>query len=135
MKRAGVMIVLVLILSCFSVCAVYSQGCQDPRKEEAGVKTKAVDVDNDGKAEVTYHCDGKQVTKAQADTNDDGKPDITVNVKDGKFQSAHADIDHDQNPDKTFNDLQSFDKWINETHPDYDRTLNRGDWSMESVGF
>ena len=128
MKKLCFIIAGAFVLSCCVVYLVYAQGA-------AAVKTKAVDINNDGKAEVTYYSDGKQVTKAQADTNKDGKPDVTVNVKDGKFQSAEVDTNNDGKVDKNFKDLKSFDDWLNQNHPDYDRTLNRGDWSMESVGF
>ena len=129
MKRIFLIIAMALVLSCAAVYLVYAQG------PAAAVKTKAVDIDNDGKADVTYYSDGEQVTKAQADTNKDGKPDVTVDIKDGKFKSAEVDTNNDGKAEKNFNDLKSFDNWLNENHPDYDRTLNRGDWSMESVGF
>lgn len=87
------------------------------------LSTKTLDINKDGKADVTHYHDGKNVTKAEADTNYDGKPDITVYTENGKFKSAEVDTDYDGTPDKKFSSSSEFNKWLNENHPDFNDSL------------
>jgi hypothetical protein len=137
MKKIDIVVALALVLSCVSVYLAYSQNAPVTKAQDTKAKEiiKTVDINNDGKPEVTYYCDGKYVTRAEADTNADCKPEIVVNLKDGKFKSAEAVTGKDGKTKTTFTDVKKFDDWLNETHPDFDRTLNRGDWSQESIRF
>jgi len=99
------------------------------------VQTKAVDINNDGKADIIYHKDGEYVGKIEADTNNDGKADITVHLKDGKFEHAAIDTDYDGQTDKEFKDNQEFIKWANENNPDYVDRLNQADWKFDMLDF
>ncbi len=125
MKKTGIILTVMSLFFCVAVYMAYSQ-CPPVTSEQK------IDVNKDGKPDVTYYSEGKYVTRAEADTIADSKPDIIVHAKDGKFQSAEADTDNDGKADKNFNDLKSFDEWLTATHPDFDRTLNRGDWEMQS---
>jgi len=119
----------VLILSC-GIYSVYSEdtACKP-------TQTKTVDVNKDGKPDVTYYHDGTNITKAEADTNYDGKPDVTVYAEDGKFKSAEADTDYDGKTDKTFSDTAEFNKWLNENRPDYKDHLGWEEWKVGLIKF
>jgi hypothetical protein len=93
------------------------------------LETKAVDVNKDGKPDVTYYQHEGFATKVDADTNYDGKPDVTVYVENGKFDSAEADTDYDGKVDKQFNDQSQFKQWVNENRPDFNDSLGWDDWS------
>ncbi len=97
--------------------------------------TKTVDVNKDGKLDVTYYGDGEHVSKVEADTNYDGKPDVVVHLKDGEFQSAEADTDHNGTMDKKFSDVKEFNAWLNENNPEFEENLNRPDWEWKLLKF
>lgn len=90
---------------------------------------KTVDVNKDGKPDVTYQQVEGFATKVEADTNYDGKPDVVVYVENGKFDSAEVDTDYDGRADKQFNDSSQFNKWVNENRSDFNDSLGWDDWS------
>ena len=126
MKKIGVIVILLSVFFWANIYSGYSQLNQ---------QTKAVDVNKDGKPDVTYHSDGKYVSKIEADTNYDGKPDVIVNLENGKFKSAQADTDYDGKVDKKFGNAKEFDKWLNEKHPDFKDKLSRTDWQFNLLNF
>ena len=126
-----VALVYAVALFCSAACPVYAQ-------EVTGVseaQTKTVDINKDGKPDVTYYSDGKYATKVEADTNYDGRPDIVVQTKDGKFESAEADTDYNGTMDKKFTDAGEFNQWLNANHPDLNDKLNRANWEFATIRF
>ena len=119
-----------VIFFCW-VCPAYSQTAP----VIASAQTKTVDVNKDGKADVTYYHDGVNITKAEADTNYDGKPDVTVYVENGKFKSAEVDTDYDGKPDNKFSDTAEFNKWLNENQPDFKDSLGWQEWKVSMMRF
>lgn len=101
----------------------------------APVTIKSVDVNKDGKNDVTYYGDGKNVTKVEADTNYNSKPDVVVHIENGKFKSAEADTDHNGSMETKFNDYRAFKDWVNKTNPDFAKELNRPDWEWKLLEF
>ncbi|MFA5286824.1 MAG: DUF6802 family protein [Candidatus Omnitrophota bacterium] len=93
------------------------------------LQSKTVDINKDGKPDVTYQQAEEFATKVEADTNYDGKPDVVVYVENGKFDSAEVDTDYDGKVDKQFNDSAQFKKWVNENRPDFNDSLGWDDWS------
>lgn len=91
--------------------------------------SKSVDVNKDGKPDVTYQQVKESDTKVTADTNYDGKPDVVVNVKNGKFVSAEVDSNNDGKVDKQFNNPDQFKQWVNENSPDFNDSLGWDNWS------
>lgn len=130
MNKISLGIIFLLIL--FSVNVYLGYAAAPP---PAKLQTMTADVNNDGKPDVTYHHDGKHVTKVEADTNYDGKPDVTVNLKDGKFESAQADTDYNGETDKKFSSASDFNKWLNGEHPDFQDKLNRANWDVTLLKF
>ena len=126
-------IILSGIFFCADIYSAYSQVPLVPAPAQVQVKT--VDVNRDGKPDVTYYHDGKNVTKVEADTNYDGKPDVTVNVKDGKFESAEADTNYDGKPEKKFSSSKEFNEWVNRERPEFRESLNRPDWDATLLKF
>jgi len=125
------MFVCALAFFCLAACPVYAQ-------EVTGVsvvQTKTVDINKDGKPDVTYYSDGKYATKVEADTNYDGKPDIVVQTKDGKFESAQADTDYNGTMDKKFTNAGEFNQWLKKNHPDLNDKLNRSNWEFAAIKF
>jgi hypothetical protein len=92
-------------------------------------QAKNVDVNKDGKPDVTYYKSGERFAKIEADTNYDGKPDVVVYVEDGKFKSAEVDSDYNGKTDKKFSDPTQFKKWVNENRPDFNDSLGWDDYS------
>jgi hypothetical protein len=92
-------------------------------------QSKTVDVNKDGKPDVTYQQVEEFATKVEADTNYDGKPDLVVYVENGKFDSAEVDSDYDGKTDKQFNDSAQFKQWVNENRPDFNDSLGWDNWS------
>ncbi|MFA5090085.1 MAG: hypothetical protein WC510_03480 [Candidatus Omnitrophota bacterium] len=131
MKNISVMAVILSVLFFMGIHSGYSQVVPAPH----GAAPKTYDTNYDGKPDVTYHGDGKYVSKVEADTNYDGKPDVTVHIKDGKFESAEIDTDYDGKADKKFNDAPSFNKWVNENKPGFDDKLNKTDWRIDLMDF
>lgn len=125
-------ILIVLAFFCVNIHLVYAQTAVTP---VPAVTAKSLDVNNDGKADVVYHSDGKYVSKVEADTNYDGEYDITIYTKDGNFESAEADTDYDGKPDKKFSDVKEFNQWLNEKRPDFEDELNRPDWQFDLLKF
>lgn len=105
---------LVIVSFCLISGLCYAQ--QVPAAGPAAVKT--IDLNKDGKPDVTYYAEGKNISKVEADTNYDGKPDVTVNLQDGKFQSAEVDTDYNGSVDKKYTDAGSFSQWLNQSHPE-----------------
>ncbi len=93
------------------------------------LQSKGVDVNKDGKPDVTYEQVEEFATKVEADTNYDGKPDVIVYVENGKFDSAEADTDYDGSRDKQFNNSEQFKQWVNEKRPDFNDSLGWDNWS------
>lgn len=93
------------------------------------LETKTVDVNKDGKPDVTYEQVEEFATKVEADTNYDGRPDVVVYVENGEFDSAEVDTDYDGKTDKQFNDQTQFKKWVNENRPAFNDSLGWDDWS------
>jgi hypothetical protein len=122
---------LVLAIAVLTGCPVYAEENAVSKVHE----TKGVDVNNDGKHDVTYHMDDKNVYKTEADTNFDGKQDVTVYAEDGKFKSAEVDTDYDGKSDKKIDDPDEFNKWINENHPTFNDSLVMPDWSRGGFKF
>lgn len=133
MKKVGVMLILLSVFFWAGIYPVYGQLQTGPCQAKTQVKT--VDVNKDGKHDITYHSDGKYVSKIEADTNYDGKPDVTVRLKDGKFHSAEADTDHDGKTDKKFTSAGDFNKWLNENNPDFNDKLDKADWQFDMLKF
>jgi len=133
MSKIGLVIILLGIFFCANIYSGYSQVPVAPAPAQTQVKT--ADVNKDGKPDVTYHHDGKYVSKVEADTNFDGKPDVTVKLKDGKFESAEADTDYNGKPDKKFSSSKEFNEWVNREHPDFKDKLNRPDWDVTLLKF
>ena len=134
MKKFSIIVVLALVFFCINIHSGYSQAATAASKK---VKTKSVDVNKDGKPDVTYYStsDGKYVSKAEADTNYDGRPDVIVHTKDGKFASAEADTDYDGKMDKKFTNESQFKKWVNEDRPGFNDQLNRANWDFALLRF
>jgi hypothetical protein len=125
MKKASILIGILFTLLCLNGFLVYAMA---PAPEKAG-QTKTVDVNQDGKPDVTYHStDGKNITKIEADTNYDGKPDVVVHAKDGKFQSAKIDADYNGSMETEINDAAQFKQWINTNRPGFKETIGRAGW-------
>ncbi len=92
-------------------------------------RTRAVDVNKDGKTDVAYYQDNESVAKIEADTNYDGTPDVVVYIENGKFKSAEADTDYDGKADKKFDDSAQFKQWVNENRSDFNDTLGWDNYS------
>jgi len=133
MKNAG----MVIILSVFFFLITYSAYSQVAPVASASkqIETKRVDVDNDGKPDMTYYGDGKHVMKIIADTNYDGKPDVMVYNKDGKFESAQVDTDYNGTLETKFSDTVAFNKWLNAKHPNLKDKLNKTEWQFDLTEF
>lgn len=131
MKRIGVIFGCLLFFLCVNVYLCYSEG--EPAANKKVVKE--VDVNKDGKPEVVYYGDAKNVTEVEADTNYDGKPDVKVHIKDGKFESAEADTDYNGTMETKFTDAGGFNKWVNEKHPGFEKELVKQDWRVEAAKF
>ena len=129
MKRVSLFVALFLF--CLNLSAVYPQQAV----VTAPPMVKAVDVNKDGVPDITYHGQGKYVTRAEADTDYDGKTDVVVHVKDGKFESAEVDTDHNGTMDKKFTNSAEFDAWLNKDNPDFRDKLNRADWQFDLIKF
>lgn len=129
-KIAGI-IVFAGIVFCLWLCSGYSQ----VPSTAPVIQTKTVDVNKDGKPDVTYYHDGKNITKAEADTNFDGEPDVTVYAENGKFKSAEVDTNYDGKPDKKFTDVAKFNKWLNKDNPKFKDSLGWSDWSYGMINF
>lgn len=115
MKKFGMSFVLLLVLFCVSAYLCYAQ-------EVAGVvpvTTKTIDLNKDGKPDITYYGEGRNISKVEADTNYDGKPDVIVNLQNGKFESAEVDTDYNGTVDKKYTDADSFNQWLNTNHPEF----------------
>jgi len=93
----------------------------------AQTNTATTDVNKDGKADVTYYQEGKNITKIEADTNYDSKPDVTINTENGKFKSAEADTDYNGTIDKKFSNAKDFNAWLNKDKPEFVNTLGFSD--------
>jgi hypothetical protein len=129
-KSAGIIFVLSGLV-CISTAVGYSQVTAASQKLE----TKQVDVNKDGKPDVTYYHDDKEIKKVEADTNFDGKPDVTIHTKDGKFESAEADTDYDGKADKKFNNDKEFKEWLNRDNQAFKDSLGWSDWSLGKIKF
>ena len=115
MKRLMINSVFIFVLFCLNICLCYAQ--EAPSSIPAA--PKIVDLNKDGKPDVIYFGEGKNISKIEADTNYDGRPDVTVNLKDGKFVSAEVDSDYNGTVDKKYTDAESFNQWLNKTHPEF----------------
>ena len=122
---------IIIFLFCLVLNSAYSQQTVAPVQPA----TKTVDVNKDGKPDVTYYSDGKYVNKIEADTNYDGKPDVVVHLKDGKFQSAEADTNYDGKPEKKFDNAAEFNAWVNKNKPDFKDNLDKPDWRFDLLNF
>jgi len=131
MKSFGIVFVIALVLFCAKCYLAYSEVVPAYNI----IQTTTVDVNKDGKPDVTYYGEGKYVTRVEADTNYDGKPDVVMHIKDGKFESAEADTNYDGKTDKKFTDANAFNKWLNKHKPDFEDKLNRPDWRFEMMKF
>jgi len=131
MKKISLVFIIIAVFSCTYILLGNAQDAQGPEKQE----TKSFDVNNDGRADLTYYGDGKYVTKIEADTNYDGRPDVVVHTKDGKFESAEIDTDYDGKMDKKISSAGEFDKWVNENKPDFNDKLNKPLWPVELTRF
>jgi len=125
-RKLNVIFLCLLFLLCLNV---YPGNCQEGPASNKEI-AKAVDVNKDGKPDVIYYGDEKNVTEVEADTNYDGKPDVKVHIKNGKFKSAEADTDYNGTMETKFTDAGSFNKWVNEHHPDFDKELVKQDWRI-----
>ncbi|MCX5696334.1 MAG: hypothetical protein NTW18_06780 [Candidatus Omnitrophica bacterium] len=115
MKKIAVIIIFLFVLFFAGIYLGYAQVA--PAANPA--LTRTVDVNKDGKADITYYNDGKNVAKIEADTNYDGKPDTTVHLKDGKFESAEVDTNNDGKIEKRYYDAPSFSEWLNKNHSEF----------------
>ncbi|MBU1869155.1 MAG: hypothetical protein KJ818_01675 [Candidatus Omnitrophica bacterium] len=129
MKKIVAVVICVFALFCLKGFA------EEISSASRNVKTKTVDVNKDGKADVTYYGDEKNVTKVEADTDYDGKPDVVVNVKDGKFESAEVDSDEDGTPEKKFSDVKDFNEWLNKDNAAFKDSLGWSDWQWNLMKF
>ena len=121
MKKSVVYSVVFFALLCASSYLCYAQ--EAPAGVTA-VVTKSVDLNKDGKPDVLYYGEGKNISKIEADTNYDGKPDVTVNLQDGKFVSAEVDTDYNGSVDKKYTDADSFSQWLNKSHPEFQKDIH-----------
>lgn len=117
MKRMSFCFIAFLAVFCMTVPPIFAMG------QAAQKPAKTVDVNKDGKPDVSYYSDGKNITHIEADTNYNGQPDVVVNAKDGKFESAEIDTDHNGSLDKKFTDAAQFKQWVNENRPDFKESL------------
>lgn len=131
MKSISGIVIVLLAFFCLNINLGYSQV---PSVSKEAV-TRAVDVNKDGKPDLTYYSDGKYIAKAEADTNYDGKPDVIVYTKNGKFESAEADTNYDGKTDKKFSDVKAFNSWLKEKCPNFYDELNRADWEFSLIRF
>ncbi len=115
MKNTRIYFVFLLVLFCVSAYLCYGQ--EAPVAVPMAAKT--VDLNKDGKPDVTYYGEGKNIQKIEADTNYDGKPDVTVNLENGKFVSAEVDTDYNGTVDKKYTEAESFNQWLNTNHPEF----------------
>ncbi|MDP3142349.1 MAG: hypothetical protein Q8N14_00155 [Candidatus Omnitrophota bacterium] len=132
MKKA-IFLMFVFAITLFGL-KVYAEDSQAIQNAPV-VQTKTVDINKDGKPDVTYYHDEKYVTKVEADTNYDGKPDVAVYTENGKFKSAEADTDYNGSTDKKFDDAAAFNKWLSENKPDFQDSLNPPDWTFPLLKF
>jgi len=119
MKNVGIITIFLFVLFCVNIYLGYAEVA--PVSMPPAIRT--VDVNKDGKPDVTYYSNGKNVTKIEADTNYDGKPDVKVNLKDGKFESAEVDTNYDGKVEKRYYDSGSFSEWLNKNHPEFHDAL------------
>lgn len=124
MKRMIFCFIVFLAVFCMNASLCFAMG----RAPEKPMHT--ADINKDGKADVSYYGDGKNVTRIEADTNYNGQPDVVVNVKEGKFESAEVDTDHNGSLDKKFNDATQFKQWVNESRPEFKQTIGRDNWFL-----
>jgi len=117
MNKTGISFVFLFALFCVSACLCYAQ--EAPGAIPMPVATRTVDLNKDGKPDITYYGEGKDIQRVEADTNYDGKPDVTINLKNGKFESAEVDTDYDGTVDKKYTDAESFSQWLNKNHPEF----------------
>ena len=103
MKKSGIAFILLSALFCVSASLCYAQVAPNA----IPMVTRTVDLNKDGKPDITYYGEGKNIQKIEADTNYDGKSDVTVNLEDGKFVSAEVDTDYDGKVDKKYTDFPS----------------------------
>jgi len=126
MKGISGVVIVLLVFFCLNVNLGYCGGLPLDSIEAV---TKTVDINKDGKPDVTYYSDGKYIARAEADTNYDGKPDVVVYAENGKFKSAEVETNYDGKPDKKFDNSAQFKKWVNENHPDFNDSLGWDDYS------
>ncbi|MCX5681375.1 MAG: hypothetical protein NT079_03740 [Candidatus Omnitrophica bacterium] len=120
MRKGSFLIIVLFALFCVNVSLAHAMNSAPDK----ATKAKTVDVNKDGKPDVTYYSeDGKNVTKIEADTNYDGKTDVVVHANDGKFQSAQIDTDKNGSLDKEITDAAQFKAWVNENRPDFKESL------------
>jgi uncharacterized protein YdgA (DUF945 family) len=115
MKKTGVVFIFLFALFCVSTFLCYAQ--QAPGV--VPITVKIVDLNKDGKPDITYYGEGKNVSKIEADTNYDGKSDVAVTLKNGKFESAEIDTDYNGSVDKKYTDADTFNQWLNKNHPEF----------------
>ena len=132
MNKLSISFILLSLFFVISICLSYADVLP---ASVNGPNTKAVDVNKDGRADVTYYGDEKNITKVEADTNYDGNPDVIVHVENGQFKSAEADADHNGSMETKFSDEKTFAEWINQTNPDFAKELNRPDWEWKLLEF
>jgi len=123
----GIIILLAVFYLSGSLAQAMGQAVEKP--------IKTVDVNKDGKPDVSYYGDVKTTARIEADTNYDGQPDVIVNTKEGKFQSAEIDADYDGSFDTTITDANQFKQWINMNRPGFKQTLGKSDWSLMPPDF
>jgi len=121
MKRASIYFILLLVLFWAGAYLCYAQ--EAPGAIPMPMATKTVDLNKDGKPDIIYYGEGKNISRVEADTNYDGKPDVTVSLQNGKFVSAEVDTDYNGTVDKKFTDAGSFNQWLNKNHPEFQKDL------------
>lgn len=134
MKNIIKFMIVIAVFFCLKVNLGYSLEPAIP-VTPAQLEIKTVDVNKDGKPDVTYYKDGKYVGKIEADTDYDGKPDVVVKLKEGKFQSAEVDTNKDGKTDKKFDNEKDFKAWLNKDKPEFNSALYRDNWEFGSIAF
>jgi len=117
----------IVSLALIFCSAYYLSYAQVTPPAASAPQAKTIDVNQDGKPDVTHYYDGKNVTKVEADTNYDGKADVTVEAENGKFKSAQADTDYDGKHDKKFDNAAALNQWLNKDKPEFTDSLGFSD--------
>ncbi|MFA5157067.1 MAG: hypothetical protein WC532_06745 [Candidatus Omnitrophota bacterium] len=120
------MVVLALVGVFCVISAAYAETATIPDQPAI----RKLDMNKDGKPDVAYYSDGKSIVAIKADTDHNGKLDVIVHLKDGQFDSAEIDNNNDGKSDQTFSNVDEFNKWLKDNHPDFYGYIGQPDWQF-----